>query len=165
MTDKDMANAAAASAKLGKSGIKAATSLSKKLAANMYKNNNKYMYRKYGSAGAAEYVSLKNVANVTTFRYFYDDSKTTATMTSNSLIYIFKKGSKEMYKQSTDTAPEMMTSKAVGQSEIYLAEEDSLTYFGCSAEYLAGTNYAVCLTAKMQTTVDDAVEAVIDNIN
>ena len=70
-----------------------------------------------------------------------------------------------MYKQSTDTAPEMLSSKAVGQGELYLAEEDSETYFGCSVQYIDGTNYAICLTGKMKTSVQDAVDAVVDSIN
>jgi hypothetical protein len=165
MNDKELATAAAVAAKLGKSGINAGNDLSKQLAAGMYKKGNKYMYRKYSSGGASEYVSLKTIAYCTTFRYFYDDARTSATMTSNSLIYIFKRGSALMYKQTTDSAPESLAAKPVVQGDMYLSEEDAMTYFGCSAEYLKGTNYALCITPKMQADIEQTVDAVIDSIN
>ena len=165
MSDKDLAVAGVVTSKLGKSGIQAATTLSKQITAKMVKNGNKYLFNQYKQGGAAEYVSLKTISNATSYRYFYDDSKSTATMTSGTKILIFKRGSNMMYKQNTNSEPESIKSKVLYQGDLYLSEDDARTYFNCDTEYLSGTSYAVCMSSQMQTAAEDAVEAVIDSIN
>ena len=165
MSDKELAVAGVVASKLGKSGIEAGNTLAKQVATKLYKKNNKYMFNKYTGNGASEYVSLKTISDCTPFRYFYDDSKYTATMTQGSKVYIFKRGSDQMYKESTSTEPEKMRDKVVSQSYLYLNEADALTYFGCEAEYLSGTNYGICLTDTMQKDAEEKIDTIIDAIN
>ena len=165
MNDKELAVCGAVTSKLGKSGIKAGNSLSKQVAGKLYKDNNKYLFNKYNSNGSVEYVPLKSISDCTSFRYFYDDSKSIATMTSGSTVYIFKRCSNQMYKQSTAEDPESMSGSVVYQGELFISETDAKKYFSCDAEYLSGTNYAVCVTGTMQTAVDNSLESIIESIN
>ena len=86
-------------------------------------------------------------------------------MTKGSVIYIFKRGSNEMYKQSTSNDPEILTEKIVYSGQIYIAEDDAQNYFNCLAEYLFNTQYAVCLTGSKQSKVDEYTQALLEFYN
>ena len=157
MDDKELAVAGAVSSKLSKSGVTPADELMKIISTKLLDTGNKYYYRQYGSNKSIEYIDMDTLSNVTPYRYFYDDSKSTATMTSGSKIYIFKRGSDEMHKQNLDSDPEKLRTKTQYQRHVYLSEDDADNYFKCIAEYLNNTEYAVCLTGTMKSQVEDYV--------
>ena len=130
----------------------------------MATDGNIYLYRQFSGDKSTEYVDMTTLSNITNFRYFYDDTKATATMTSGSKIYIFKRGSDQMYKQSTDADPETMKKKTVYQNQLYIFEDDAENYFNCKAEYIDKTSYGVCLTATMQSEVDSIVEQLQESL-
>ena len=90
--------------------------------------------------------------------YFYDETKATATLTKGSQVYIFKRGSSNMYNGSEESEPEEMTDQAIYQGELYVGETDTQRYFKCNAEYLKNSEYSLCLTQTMQTSVSEFVQ-------
>ncbi len=164
MDDKDLAVTDAICSRLSKSGVNSGKDLAGKITNIMLTKGNKYLYSQYEGDKTTEYISMDTLSNVTSYRYFYDDTKARATMTSGSKIYIFTRGSDKMYKQSTDTDPETMKKKTVFQNRLYMFEDDSDNYFDCKAEYIDGTNCAVCLTKTMQSDVDKNVDAMLESL-
>ncbi len=159
MDGRELAIVTATLSRLGRSGIEPAKSLTQKLVNRLLSGNNKYIYRQYSANKSIEYVDLKVISDVTSYRYFYDQTKATATVTSGSKVYIFKRSSDQMYKGSTEEEPEKMNDAAVSQGTMMLGETDTSKYFNCIGEYLYGSDYAVCLTGPMQSAVDQNVEA------
>ena len=95
---------------------------------------------------------------VTDYRYFYDEVKATATLTSGSNIKIFKRDSDQMYNGSEASDPEQMNDAVVYERELFVGEEDGDRYFDCVAEYFYGKQTAACLTGPMQTQVDQLAD-------
>ncbi|MBQ9590458.1 MAG: hypothetical protein IJR29_09765 [Butyrivibrio sp.] len=165
MNEDELAIAGATASRLSQMGITPAQDLVKNIVNKMISKNNKFIYRQYSSDRSKEYISMNTLSDCTSFRYFYDDNKATATMTKGSVIYIFKRGSNEMYKQSTSNDPEILTEKIVYSGQIYIAEDDAQNYFNCLAEYLFNTQYAVCLTGSKQSKVDEYTQALQEFYN
>ncbi|MBO4900804.1 MAG: hypothetical protein J5509_11005 [Lachnospiraceae bacterium] len=159
MDDRELAITAATLSRLARSGMSAADELLAQLIARLLNGNNSYLYTQYSSSKTVEYVNMRTLSLVTSYRYFYDESKATATLTSGTKAYIFKRGSSNMYNGSEQSEPEAMTDPAVFQGEIYVGEEDTMRYFKCSSEYLENSEYALCLTSTMQTAIAGYVEA------
>ena len=159
MDDRELAIAAATMSRLARSGIEPATGLTSKLVNRLISTSNKYTYRQYSSNQSVEYINLRVISDVTSYRYFYDEPKATATVTSGSKVYIFKRGSDSMYKGSTDEEPEKMNDAVVAQGALMIGETDGGVYFGCCAEYAYGTDYAICLTGPMQARVEEYTES------
>ena len=159
MDDRELAIATATMSKLARSGIEPARGLVSKLMSRLIAGNNKYIYIQYRENKSTEYVDLKVVSAITSYRYFYDETRATATVTSGSKVYIFKRGSSDMRKGSEEAEPEKMNDAAVSQGSLMLGETDTDKLFNCIAEYVYGTDYAVCLTGPMQSAVDTYVEA------
>ncbi len=165
MNDADKAKADAVLSKLAKSGgdgdgsgSGAAGDKAKELTNELLNEANKYLYRQLDGDKSTEFINLFTISNITGFRYFYDDTKAIGSMTQGTKIYIFNRGSDEMHKQSTTADPETMKKAATFQNYLYITEDDAENYFGCKAEYIKGTDYAVCLTPTMQTDVEQLVE-------
>ena len=116
------------------------------------------MYDQYLSSKTVEYVNMRTLSLVTSYRYFYDETKATATLTKGSQVYIFKRGSSNMYNGSEESEPEEMTDQAIYQGELYVGETDTQRYFKCNAEYLKNSEYSLCLTQTMQTSVSEFVQ-------
>ncbi|MCR5155837.1 MAG: hypothetical protein K6C96_04070, partial [Butyrivibrio sp.] len=162
MDENELAVAGATVSRLSRMGIVPAESLTKKIVNKLVATNNKFTYSQYTQSKSVEYINMETISNCTNYRYFYDDSKATATMTKGSRIYIFKRGSDQMYKQSTDSEAEKMANKIVYSGRVYISEDDAKTYFGCEAEYAYKTDYAICLTAPKQTAVEEYTKALSD---
>ena len=145
MNDREVAVAGTVASKLSKSGNTQADQLCKQLASRMVTDGNDYLFPQVSGNKTTEYIDLGVISNITSFRYFYDDSKAIATMTSGSTVYIFRRGSDQMNKQSMSSEPETLKQKTVYQKNIYLFEDDADNYFGCKTEYISGTDYAICL--------------------
>ncbi len=158
MSDNELAIATATVSQIGRTGSEPGKALTKKLSNKMLEKKNKYLFTQYSDSKTTEYINMKTLSVCTSFRYFYDDSKAVATMTSGSKVYIFTRGSNQMYKQSRETEPETMNQKLVYSSDAYISEDDADVYFKCTTEYCVDTNYAVCLTSTMKTKVEDYVE-------
>lgn len=158
MDDRELAITAATLSQLAKSGIAPADELLSQLISRLVKGNNKYMYDQYLSSKTVEYVNMRTLSLVTSYRYFYDETKATATLTKGSQVYIFKRGSSNMYNGSEESEPEEMTDQAIYQGELYVGETDTQRYFKCNAEYLKNSEYSLCLTQTMQTSVSEFVQ-------
>lgn len=158
MDEDELAVAGATCSRLSRSGISPADSLTQIIVGKLVEKNNRFTYSQYTNNVAKEYISMETLSNCTDFRYFYDDSKAIATMTKGSIVYIFKRGSDEMYKQDTSSDGEPLTEKVAYQGVVFLDEDDTQNYFSCEAEYCNNTNYAICLTAPKQAAVKDYTE-------
>lgn len=162
MDDRELAIASATMSRLARSGIEPAASLTSKLVNRLVSGNNKYTYRQYSSDKSIEYIDLRVISDVTSYRYFYDEPRDTATVTSGTRVYIFKRGSSQMYKGSTDAAPEPMNDAAVSQGALMIGETDAGKYFNCDTEYAYGTDHAICLTGPMQAAVEEYVTSLTE---
>lgn len=162
MDERELAIADATVSRLSKMGIAPAKELTRIITNKLVSKRNIYTYRQYDQNSTREYISFLTLSYVTSFRYFYDDDKATGTMTSGTKIYIFKRGSDEMHKESMNTEAEKLSCGTVFQSYLYLAEDDADRYFNCKAEYAYDTKYSVCLTSTMQSAVEEFVEKLLD---
>ena len=155
MSDDELAVAGATVSRLSRMGITPAESLTKLIVNKLVDTKNRFTYMQYSGNKSNEYISMETLSRCTDFRYFYDDTKATATMTKGGTVYIFKRGSDEMNKQSDGGDSEKMKLAVVYDGVVHIGEDDAQTYFQCIAEYCFGTNYAICLTAPKQTKVED----------
>jgi hypothetical protein len=162
MSDDELAIAGATFSKLSRSGITPADSLTKMVVNKLVDTNNKYNYRQYDGSKTEEYISLDTLSDCTAYRYFYDDAKATGTMTKGSNVYIFKRGSEEMHKQTPSSDAEQMDEKIVYSGTLFIGEDDAKDYFKCITEYANNTDYAICLTSPMQTKVDNYTETLTE---
>ncbi len=158
MDEDELAVAGATCSRLSRSGITPADSLTQMIVGKLVDKKNKFTYSQYDDNKSMEYINMDTLSNCTDFRYFYDDSKATATMTKGSIVYIFKRGSNEMYKQSISEDGEVLIEKVAYSGVVYLDEEDAQNYFGCESEYCNNTDYAICLTAPKQAAVKTYTE-------
>lgn len=159
MDERELAIADATVSRLSRSGIAPAEILTKQFTQKLVTMKNKYVYSQYPENKSTEYIDMNTLSKVTNYRYFYDDTKSEGTMTSGSKIYIFRRGSDEMHKQSMLTDGEDLTTKTVYSGNLYIAEDDSDSYFKCTSEYAYDTDYAVCLTPTMESKVQDYTES------
>ena len=155
MNDDELAIAAAVASRLSRMGIEPAKAVTKTIMSKLVSSDNKYIYRQYSNDKTTEYVAMDTISKCTAFRYFYDDSKSTATMTKGAIVYIFNRGSDEMHKQDMASDPEIMTNKIVYSSTVYIDENDAQNYFDCCAEYVYDSDYSICLNSTKQTKVDE----------
>ena len=159
MDDRELAIAGATMSRLSKNGITQADQLVTVITNKLVSKSNKYIYIQYKQNKSIEYVSLTTIADISGYRYFYDDSKMIATMTSGMNVYIFTRGSDKVQIPDTENEPKLIGTKAVFQNYVYISEDDSNDLFTCQAEYINKTDYAVCLTGTMQNTVAEYVKA------
>ncbi|MBO4457629.1 MAG: hypothetical protein J5802_07910 [Butyrivibrio sp.] len=158
MDDRELAIADATMSRISKNGITPAEQLITVITNKLVDKNNKYTYMQYKLNKSIEYISLSTISDITEYRYFYDDNKMTATMTYGMKVYIFTRGSDKVRKQSAEAEPEAISTKTVFQNNVYIPEADADTFFICQAEYIYKTDYAVCLTGSMQSTVAEYTE-------
>ncbi len=164
MSDSELAIATTSMSKVAKSDVNGAQKATNRLANKMIGDGNKYLYRQLGDDKATEYINLKTLSQCTSFRYFYDDNRRTATMTSGAKIYIFKNGSDKMQKGSEGAEEESMKSTLKVSLDPYLGEDDCKTYFGCGAEYISGTDYGICLSSVMQSKAEEYAASMLESL-
>ena len=163
MDDRELIIADCVASKIAKSGDASAETLVQILTNRLLTDGNKYLYRQYEQNKSNEYISMEAISDISAYRYLYDDNKTTATMTSGSKVYTFKLGSDEMTKNTAGSESEELSTNTVYQNYVYLSEDDALSYFGCSSEYLSSVDYAACLTKTMQSDVEEYVNQLQEN--
>ena len=164
MDDRELAVATSTMSRISRMGVPAAETATQQLTNRIVKAENKYVYTQYSKNKQVESINMRTLANCTEYRYFYDDTKATATMTSGSKIYIFQRGSKEMHKKSIDTDPETMETEIMYEGEMFIGEDDANNYFTCLAEYCMGTDYAICVTGPMQSEVEEMVNSLQEEL-
>ncbi len=154
---KELAIATVAMSQVYRMGNNNAGELANRMATMGITANNLYFYSQYSGSKTVEYASLKTVSDITKYRYFYDDTKQTVTMTLGSTIYIFTTGSDQMYKGDTSTEPETMSKKLEFSAVPYLVEDACVTYFKCDTEYVSTSSYAVCYTNPMKAQIEEFI--------
>ena len=132
-----------------------AKTLAKQFITTCASENSPYVYAKLSGHSETEYISLAIIGNrvVTPYRYVYSDFREEATMTHGSTSYRFRVGARvvtfsDMTTQSIDRY------KVEFQTVPYIDEDTAKTYFGCEAEYIADTNYSVCVNKKVAEQAD-----------
>ncbi len=165
MSDDELAVAGATVSRLSRMGITPAESLTKLIVNKLVDNKNRFTYLQYTGSKSNEYISLETISRCSDFRYFYDDTRAIATMTKGSTIYIFRRGSDQMYKQTSESEPEQLRLAIVSDGTVHIGEDDANTYFQCISEYCYGTSYAICLTAPKQTKVEDYTKSLQEFFN
>lgn len=156
----DAANQAAAVGALGlfgEEGSSEASALAGTLAADCMKNGNKNLFVKYSGSGAEKYISAGTIGKVTEYRYIYSTGRGDAVLSSRGRTYQYSVGSSEV--RLADGTIEQMSSETVLQGNVaYIPEEAGSKYFGCTVIYIEGTEYAVCVTEKMEAAVEQLLE-------
>ena len=132
-----------------------AKTLAKQFITTCASENSPYVYAKLSGHSETEYISLAIIGNrvVTPYRYVYSDFREEATMTHGSTSYRFRVGARvvtfsDMTTQSIDRY------RVEFQTVPYIDEDTAKTYFGCEAEYIADTNYSVCVNKKVAEQAD-----------
>ncbi|MCR5033162.1 MAG: hypothetical protein K6A92_09890 [Lachnospiraceae bacterium] len=154
-SDADLAVVTIAMARLNEKGSSAAGKLAKQYLDEGVNKNNKYIYKKYTRDHSKEYVAVKTLAKVTSYRYVYDDSRQSAILTKGSTVYTFTTGSAQGLL-GADTIS--LKTAAVFMNGFYLDEADTLTYLKCGAQYVTGKDYAVCYTQRISDRADAFLE-------
>ncbi|MBR6172930.1 MAG: hypothetical protein IKQ49_07120 [Eubacterium sp.] len=156
MDAMELATATTVVSRLGKLGNASARSLAASLSDLMRSKNSKYLYNQYREKNPV-YVSLRTIGLCTAYRYFYDTSKRTATMTQGSKALIFQSGSGEV---DANGSKEKLSYAAVMDGDVYIANEDAEKLLDCQGEYILNSSYAVCVNAAME----GRAEAVLSSI-
>ena len=148
-----MATAAAAVSRFAKDGNSAAKSLAASLADRMRSKNSKYIYNQYKDKNP-EYINLRTIGLCTSYRYYYDISKRTATMTLGAKAMIFRSGSAEVERNGKT---EKLSYAAVMSGDVYVSEDDATDLLGCHSEYIPNSSYAICLTETMEGKAEEVL--------
>ncbi len=157
MNDKDQAAVLGALSLFGTEGSSEAATLAGTLAVDCMRNGNKSLFVRYSGSGAEKYISAQTIGRVTDFRYIYSAGGRDAVLSGSGKTYRYSVGNSEV--RLTDGSIEQMSSETVLQGNVaYIPEEAGSKYFGCSVIYIEGTEYAVCVTEGMETTVEQLLE-------
>lgn len=106
-----------------------------------------YIYPKY-TQSEEEHLALLAVSHTLDLRYIFDNSRKIVTMSKGSQAYQIRAG-EQILSMSFGEWKEL-SKKAAYQKDVYLIEKDTLTFFGCKAEYLERKDTAVCLSEEME---------------
>ena len=136
-------------------GCRAAGTLAQRCTEIGRQKNNKYFYAKYKDK-TPKFISMKTIGDVTDFRYFYDNSRKTATMTKGSNVYIFRANDINLERGSTNSKLKYSTKFS---RFLYLDEDDAKDFFGCTCEYVDNTSYGVCLAGSMESKAGELLSA------
>ena len=158
MDAEEMAEATVAVSRFAKNGNVAARSLAATLSSQMRAKNSKYLYNQY-AAKTPEYVNLKTVGLCTAYRYFYDISKRTATMTEGAKVMSFRSGSDTVMRSGKE---EKLSYSSVMDGDVCISSDDAKALFGCTAEYISNTQYAVLLTGTMQGRAEEVLGSLME---
>ena len=157
MNDKDQAAVLGALSLFGAEGSSEASALAGTMAADCMRNGNKNLFVRYSGKGAEKYLSAQTIGRVTDYRYIYSASRRDAVLSGSGGTYHYSVGSSEV--RLTDGTIEQMASETVLRGNVaYIPEEAGSKYFGCTVIYIEGTEYAVCVTDDMETTVEQLLE-------
>lgn len=107
-----------------------------------------------------EYAPLSVVAELLDYRYIFDDSKKEVTLSKGSKAFRIKANDTQLWRYPDKM--ESLSKKPVYQNDIYLGEEDLITYFGCRVFYLEKTNLGICLTEKMYEEAEEFYKAITE---
>ncbi|MCR4786231.1 MAG: hypothetical protein K5847_06195 [Lachnospiraceae bacterium] len=151
----ELAIVTAAVSRYGRSGNRTAVQLAAGWAELMRSKDSKYLYSQY-EAKTPRYISLKTIGMCTPYRYYYDDSRKTATMTSGSKACIFKTGSDVL---SRGGSAEQLKYSTVISRYPYISEDDATDLFDCHCEYVGSSSYGVCLTGAMEGKAKELLDA------
>jgi hypothetical protein len=124
----------------------------------MRSKNSKYLYNQYKEKNP-EYVSLRTIGLCTDYRYYYDSSRRTATMTMGVNAMIFRSGSDQV---ELSEKTEKLTCATVLNGDVYIAKADAETRLGCTAEYVPNTQYAICITDSMEGKAKDVLKGIME---
>ena len=158
MGAEDLAMATALVSRLGRNGVAAARSLAADMASLMRSKDSKYLYDQYEDKNP-EYINLKTIGLCTDYRYYYDTSKRSVTMSDGGNSIVFVSGSDQIQRGGQE---EKLMYKTVSDGTLYLSEEDAGVLLRCYSEYVLNTEYAVCLTESMEGRVNEILGSILE---
>ena len=149
----------AALARLGEEGNAAAAGLATQYA-GAYKNDpvfSGYIYEIYKADRSREYMLLQAIGACTKYRYVYYGDRGEVTIAYLSERYTFTRDSDTM--KVGKNSVKSLTEPVRSQNGFYIREEDSEEYFGCVAQYIPGSDLALCLPESAKEEADALYEA------
>ena len=158
---EELAIVTAGVSRFGRTGNRDAKQLAAGWAELMRSKNSKYLYNQY-DAKTPRYISLKTIGLTTQFRYYYDDTRRMATLTSGSKAYVFKNGSDSLERGGNG---EKLKYEVVMQRYPYISEDDATDLFDCHSEYVTNSDYAVCLTGPMDGRAKELLDTLTGDDN
>ena len=158
MDAEELATAVAAISRFGRNGNSSARSLAVSLADLMRSKNSKYLYNQYKDK-SPEYINLKTIGLCTAYRYYYEISRRTATMTQGGKTLIFRSGSGKVTRSGKE---ENLIYMAVLEGDLYVSEDDAAVLLGCHSEYIPNSGYAICLTESMESKAEEVLNTIMD---
>ncbi|MBO5551453.1 MAG: hypothetical protein J5966_05790 [Lachnospiraceae bacterium] len=155
MNADELAVTTAALSRFARAGNTAASAVAGGYAELMRSKDSKYLYNQYETR-SPRYISLRTIGLCSSFRYYYDDTRRTATLTSGAKAYVFRTGTDTVNRGGND---EKLKYETVMTRFPYISEADATDLFDCHAEYVTGSTYAVCLTGAMDGRAKELLEA------
>ncbi|MCR5775347.1 MAG: hypothetical protein K6G42_09715, partial [Lachnospiraceae bacterium] len=154
MNADELAIVTAGVSRFARSGNHPAESLAGRLSELMRSKDSKYLYNQY-SDKTPRYISLKTIGLCSDYRYYFDDTRKTATLTSGSNVCIFQTGSDTLERGGNK---EKLKYETVMSKYPYISEDDASAIFDCHSEYVVQSDYAVCLTGAMDSKAKELLE-------
>lgn len=125
----------------------------------MESGGNPYVYGKYKKE-ISEYVSVKAIGSVLSFRYIFDDTEQTVTLQKKKSYYQFVAGQTEYVMTEEQTGA---LKKPCGlQNTLYITEKDAGTLFSCEAEYIDRAELGIVVTSTLKTDAEEIYNALVE---
>ena len=138
-----------------------AQNLAVSYAGDMYQNKDSYVYSKL-SGESQEYVSLKSIGAVLGYRYVFDDTHYSVTLSRGTTYNTFVKGEATYTKtgEKTDT----LSTAPKYQASLYLISDDAYSIYRVSAGYVRQCDYAIVVTAQVSSLTDTLYNEMVDQL-
>ncbi len=157
LSAQEQAALLAALLQLGEEGQTGASEAAGTFAEQCLEDANPYLFRKYTGASDGKYLSVQTIGKATAYRYIYDTTGRSAILSYRGKTFHFQVGSSEV--ELADGSIEQMSAETVLQRGVtYIPETAGSRYFGCTVLYIEGTDYAVCVTADVQESMEKLLE-------
>ena len=136
-----------------------ARALAALLAGKMADDGNDYIYEQYDK-DTSEYLSLKALSRVLSYRYIFDSAHYTVTLSKAQSYYLFTYG-KEEY-MSAGKVPGTMLKAAGLMGTLYISSDDGSGIFNCTGYYVPKSSYASVRTQEMESTIQEVYQMLME---
>ena len=136
-----------------------ARALAASLAGKMASDENSYIYQQY-SGDTTEYISLRAISRVYSYRYIYDSAHYTVTLSQSHKYYLFTSGKKEYL--TTGKAVGTMLNGAGLMGTLYISSDDGNTIFSCTGYYVPKCDYASVRTSEMEPQIQEVYKMLMN---
>ncbi len=136
-----------------------ARALAASIASMMNQAGNSYIYEKYDK-DTTEYISLRAISRVYSYRYIYDNAHYTVTLSQSQKYYLFTSGKVDY--QSTGKTPGTLARAAGLMGTLYISSDDGSNIFNCTGYYVPKSSYASVRTSAMEPEIQTVYQMLME---